>query len=260
MAETPEESVNETEEVAETIEASSEENADDAATEGVAEEINAEAVGEDAAETVADDATIEASTDEEEAEAVIESEPEPEPEPEPELPPLEPVTFRGLQKNPSVGIAILLAGIMSFAMGVTDTFFAEATGWTFVVWGLLLLFSNLLDNYQTYELNNDGIKITNPVRFWYRNKFWAWDDIYRLDILVGRRDTKPEHADMHIYHELSGEIIKDREDRKLDPKMAQLIIDHAGLQPVDDSNPATVADLKMSKTQKYHWSTTGAIG
>lgn len=257
MAETPEESVNETEEVAETIEASSDVNAEDAATEEAAEEVSAEADSEDAAENLADEATVEASTEEAEEEAEpVESEPEP----EPALPPLEPVMFRGLQKNPSVGIAVLLAGVMSFAMGVTDTFFAEATGWTFVIWGLMLLFSNLLDNYQTYELNEDGIKITNPVRFWFRNKFWAWDDIYRLDILVGRRDTKPEHADMHIYHELSGEIIKDREDRKLDPKMAQLIIDYAGLQPVDESNPATVADLQMSKTEKYHWSTTGAIG
>lgn len=242
MAETPEESVTEVEDVVEAAEAVG------------------DSVEETVEETAADD-TVEASTEEasdeseEAAEEVVESAPEP----EPELPPLEPVTFRGLQKNPSVGIAILLAGVMSFAMGVTNTFFAEASAWTFVIWGLLLLFSNLLDNYQTYLLDNDGIKITNPVRFWYRNKQWSWEDIYRLDILVGRRDTKPEHADMHIYHELSGEIIKDREDRKLDPEMAQIIIVRAGLQAVDESNPATVTELKLSNRQKYHWSASGAI-
>lgn len=178
---------------------------------------------------------------------------------EEQLPFLEPTEYTGVQKNPVVAIAITLAGVMSFSMGMTNTFFAEASAWTFIVWGLLLFSSNLLDNYQRYELNNDGIIIRNPIRFWYPRKSWDWNDIYRLDILVGRRDTQYEDADMHIYHELSGELIKDREDRKLNPKMAQTIIERANLIPVGEGSPSTIYDVPLNQREKYHWTKTGSL-
>lgn len=227
------------------------ESASEPPTEAVAEVDSEGATGAGEAEGLAEN--------EPESAEEMEAEPEVTEEKEPELAPLAPILFHGVQKNPTVAIALLVAGVMSFSMGMTKTFFAEATAWTFIVWGLLLLFSNMLDNYQRYELNNDGIYIYNPIRFWYRNKRWSWSDIYRLDVLVGRRDTRLEHADMHIYHEIPGEMIKDREDRKLDPTMAQIVIERAGLQPAGEETPTQIADVPLSRRNIFHWTKSGSL-
>ena len=64
---------------------------------------------------------------------------------------------------------------------------------------------------------------------------------------------------MHLYHELAGEIIKDREDRKLDPVMAQIIIERAELQPVEESTPKVVTQLPLSQRHSYHWTRSGSL-
>ena len=167
--------------------------------------------------------------------------------------------FRGSQRNLVIPITLLLAGLMAFAMGMTRTYYGGATAWTFVIWGALFLFSNLLDVYQEYEVTDEGIAIRNPIRIWAPDKFWSWNEIYRLDVLVRGRDTRLEDADMHIYHELTGEIVKEREDCNLDAKLAQIIIERANLQPVNDANPETIDKLPLSKKVTYHWSKSGSL-
>ncbi|MEM7127083.1 MAG: hypothetical protein AAF702_12200 [Chloroflexota bacterium] len=245
MAEAVEESVTEGEGV------------NDAATETTAEATEGDLVDADAGSEPVEEEGEEIAEDAVGPEADASSA-EP-PQEEEELPPLEPIQFRGVQKNPTIAIALTLAGVMAFSMGMTKTFYADATAWSFVIWGVLLLFSDMLDNYQTYELNNEGIYINNPIRFWYRNKSWKWSDIYRIDVLVGRRDSQPEDADMHVYHVLEGELIKDREDRKLDPAMAQIIIERAELQAVDEDNPPSVAQLPLNQRATYHWTRSGSL-
>ncbi|MBV7338180.1 hypothetical protein KFU94_60140 [Chloroflexi bacterium TSY] len=169
------------------------------------------------------------------------------------------VTFGGSPKNLVVGLFMLLSSMLAFSMGMTSTFFAEATAWTFVSWGALILFMNLLDLYQSYELNADKLIIRNPVRFWTPYREWEWDNIYRMDVLVGKRNRRLEDAVMHIYHELDGEIVKQREDRSFDPKLAQMVIELAQLQAVEDENPKDMNALPLHQNAIYHWSKDGSI-
>jgi hypothetical protein len=171
----------------------------------------------------------------------------------------ETISFGGSQKNLVVASAMLLASLTAFTMGMTDTFFAEATAWTFAIWGALLLFSNLLDLYQTYEVREDSLYIHNAIRFWSLNKTWAWEDINRLDVLVDRQDSRIEDVMMHVYHDVEGELIKEREDREFDPELARLIIERANLQPVDESNPADLHGLPLNRKVIYHWTQSGSL-
>ena len=167
--------------------------------------------------------------------------------------------FRGSQRNLVIPLTLFLSGLTAFAMGMTHTFFGGAIAWTFVIWGALFLFSNLLDIYQEYEVTDEGLAIRNPIRLWTPDKFWTWKEIYRLDVLVSNRDTHLDNAAMNIYHELSGEIIKEREDRNLDPKLAQIIIERAELQPVDAGNPETIDKLPLNHKATYHWTKNGSL-
>jgi len=171
----------------------------------------------------------------------------------------EPVIFRGSQRNVVVATGLLLAALMAFSMGLTTTFFAEATAWTFAIWGALLLFSSMLDLYQTYEVHDDALYIHNNVRFWSLNKRWAWDEVNRLDVVVDRTDARLQDAEMQVYHKVEGEIVREREDRTFNPELAQLIIEKAELQPVDDNNPTDLTRLPVNRKATYHWSKTGSI-
>ena len=169
------------------------------------------------------------------------------------------ITFRGPQRNMIVGLAMLLSALLSFSMGMATTFFAGAVAWTFAAWGALLLFVYFLDTYQTYELDQEKLVIRNPVRFWNSYKEWPWSEIYRMDILVRDRDTHLEDAVMHIYRQQAGDIVKQREDRDLNVELAEIVIERAGLQPVDDDCPAKIEQLPLNKKAIFHWSRSGSL-
>lgn len=168
------------------------------------------------------------------------------------------ITFMNPTKSPTMGLALTLASLAVFVMGM-KTFYQIATAWTFLAWGLLLLFVSALNIYQRYEATEDGLSIKNPIRFWSFNKFWEWSDISRIDVLAGRRDNNLEEMDLHIYRELSGELVKEREDVKFNPQMAAVIIERAGLQPVDESNPARLELIPRAQTGTYHWTKSGSM-
>ena len=168
-------------------------------------------------------------------------------------------SFSGTNNNMVVAVTMLLAGLLAFTMNMTSTFFAEATAWTFIIWGALLLFIGLLDYLQTYEVRDDVLVIRNPLRFWASYKEWPWENVYRMDVLVGRRTNHPEDAKIHIYRDTEGELIKQREDRSFDAKLAELVVEKAGLQPVEDENPDRMAELPMAQKATYHWTKNGSL-
>ena len=237
------------------------EAADDSA-EAVIEEMADAGAGDSSTEEAADDSgTEESGTEESVQEAVTESEEVSEVVEEEAAVPsnfVGDMSFSPATKNPAMGIAITLAGAMAFTMGMT-TFFQIATAWTFVIWGLLLLLVSVLNIYQKFDANDEGLSIRNPLRVWSLNKFWDWSTISRIDVMSSRRDTRLEELDMHIYREVAGELVKEREDVKFNPTMAQVIIERAKLQPVDAANPTDLERTPLSQKATYHWTKSGSL-
>jgi hypothetical protein len=166
--------------------------------------------------------------------------------------------FSGTQRNMAVGFAMFIAAALAFSMDLTHTFFANATAWTFVLWGALFVYVGLMDIYQTYEVTDAGLVIRNPMRPWAATKVFDWDHLYRLDLVVKRIDAQIEDTEMQVYFTPEGEIAIEREDRAYDPQLAQLIIDRAGLKPTDASNPKDLTQLPKGKTT-HIWNKSGRI-
>jgi len=161
-------------------------------------------------------------------------------------------TFYGSQRNMVTGIALLGSSVMAFMMGMTDLFFTEAWAWTFGIWGALLLYTNLLDVYQMYQVNEDNLFIDNPLRPWDAKKTWEWDNISRYEIVVNRHEAEAQDAIQRVYHSLPGEIAIEREDRAYDPELAREIIERAGLNPAAADNPSDLDNLPQGKAT-YLW-------
>ncbi len=168
------------------------------------------------------------------------------------------LVFGGTQRNLVVGLSMLIAGALAFSMKLTDVFFAEATAWTFILWGGLFVYVGLMDLYQTYEVTDEALIIRNPMRPWAGTKVFDWAHLYRLDVVVRRVEAKAEDAEMQIYYTPAGEIAIDREDRGFHPELARLIIERAGLQPTDPSNPTDLTALPQGKAT-YIWNQSGRI-
>ncbi len=163
------------------------------------------------------------------------------------------IVFYGTQCNMAMGVAMLVAGALAFSMGMTHVFFAEAIAWTFVLWGILLIYGDLLDIYEIYRVTEDALVIYNPLRPWGLKKIWDWGHIHRLDIVVRRPDARYEDAMLQVYYTPEGELTLEREDRVYDPELARLIIERAGLQPADSSNPTDLTRLPAGRTGTYTW-------
>ena len=161
--------------------------------------------------------------------------------------------FRGTPRNMVPGIALLFAGILAFTMGMTDVFFAEAIAWVFTIWGALLIYSALLDVYNTYIVTDQALLIKNPLRFWEANKTWHWGNINRMDIVVQRPDARPDvDVMLQVYFTPTGELTLEREDRPYDPRLAEIIIERAVLKPAGKDVPRNLHDLPKQKAV-YTW-------
>jgi hypothetical protein len=166
------------------------------------------------------------------------------------------ITFSGTQRNMAVAFAMFATAVLGFSMDLTHVFFARATAWTFVFWGGLLLYGNLLEYYQTYQVTDAALIIKNPLRPWGATKVWDWAHIHRLDVLVKRNEAEYEDATLQVYFTEEGEITIEREDRGYDPELARLIIERAGLKPTDASNPKEMTQLPKTKAT-YIWTESG---
>ncbi|MBX3012603.1 MAG: hypothetical protein KF832_13895 [Caldilineaceae bacterium] len=168
------------------------------------------------------------------------------------------IVFTGTQRNMAVGTAMFITGALAFSMDLTHTFFANATAWTFVLWGLLFIYGSLLDVYQTYEVTDTTLTIRNPARFLLPTKVWAWENIQRIDVVVRRADAEYQDATAQVHYQEPGELTIEREDRVYDPELVRLIIEHAGLLPVDKKNPTDFTQLPKTKAT-YIWNRTGRM-
>lgn len=168
------------------------------------------------------------------------------------------IVFQGTARNMAVAIAMFATAALAFSMDLTHVFFARATAWTFVIWGALLLYGNLIDVYQFYEVTDEALIIRNPVRFLQAKKVWLWSNVQRMDLLVKRTDAEYQDGVLQIYHQEPGELTIDREDRVYDPELARLIIEHAGLKPVESSKLPDLINLPKHKAT-YNWTTSGRL-
>ena len=164
------------------------------------------------------------------------------------------IVFQGNSRaNVSVAVAMFAAAAMAFSMDLTHTYFAEATAWTFVIWGALLLFGKWMEQYQAYVVTDEALIIRNPVRFLQAEKVWDWKNIQRMDVVVKRADAEYQDAIVQIHYQEPGEIVIEREDRVYDPELARLIVERAGLSPANDNTLNDLTVLPQAKAS-YSWS------
>ena len=163
------------------------------------------------------------------------------------------IVFGGETRNMAVGLAMFGAGLGAYITGLTHTFFAEAIATTFVLWGLLLLYNDLLLTTRRFTITDAGLKIDVPMRLWSRSRLWEWKDISRLDVVTYRRDIDIENSTIRIHHQYPGDIALDREDREYDVDLAQIVIERAGLKPDKETAGVDLANLTVGQDATYTW-------
>ena len=172
----------------------------------------------------------------------------------PEAPAAKPsIVFTGTTSNFVPGVALLVAGMMAFMMGMTDVFFAEATAWTFVAWGALFIYGGLMDMNETYEVTDEALIIRNPLRIWAARRTWDWARVNRLDVVVKRRDAEDRDLVLQVYYTPKGEIALERQDRVYDPTLAQLIAERASLRPGDKDTPKDITKIPRANKATFTW-------
>lgn len=168
------------------------------------------------------------------------------------------IVFQGSARNMAVAVAMFATAALAFSMDLTHTYFAEATAWTFVIWGALLLYGNLIDVYQFYEVTDEALIVRNPVRFLQATKVWTWGNVQRMDLIVKRADAEYQDGVMQIHYQEPGELTIEREDRVYDPALARLIIERAGLKAVDKDALPDLTNLPKQKAT-YNWTKSGRL-
>ncbi len=163
------------------------------------------------------------------------------------------IVFQGKGKNMAVAVTMFATVALAFSMNLTETYFAEAIAWTFVIWGALLLYGNLIDTHQAYEVTDDALIIRNPVRFLQATKVWPWQNVQRMDVVVKRADAEYQDTIIQIHYQEPGEIVIEREDRLYDPELARLIIERAKLAPAAGNTITDLTKLPQAKAA-YSWS------
>lgn len=163
-----------------------------------------------------------------------------------------PIQFEGTPRNMVAGIAMLLASVMAFTMGMTDVFFAEATAWTFAIWGGLLIYAGVLDIFRVFEVTEGALVIKDDFRPWGRRKEWDWERLNRVDVLVKKRYAQLKDVEMQIYYNPEGELAQEREDRIFDAELARQIIERAELKP-SGGNPEDLTSIPLEEKQTFTW-------
>ncbi len=166
------------------------------------------------------------------------------------------IVFHGTPKNMVVGSTMLLAGIMAFPMGMTDVFFAEAIAWTFIIWGALFLLSDILEWNRNWVVSDEGIRIGVKTPLIDRRPNWDRENINRMDLVVKRYEPKPQDVVMQVYYTAPGDSVLAREDRRLSPELARIIITRANLKATHVNNPTSFETLAPEKAT-YVWNKSG---
>lgn len=163
------------------------------------------------------------------------------------------IVFGGQQRNMAMGIAMLGAGAAAFVSGLTNTFFTEAIAWTFTLWGVFFVYTDLLLSTRRLEVRDDSLTVDIPFRPWNRKRVWKWEDINRMDVVVRRRDINQDSATLQVHHQFPGEIALEREDVHFDPELARLIIERARLKADKNSTGADLTNLPLGSDAMLTW-------
>ncbi len=161
--------------------------------------------------------------------------------------------FRTKPKSIVGALALLLAGVLAFTLGITDLFFVEAMAWTFTIWGALLMYNHLSDYATRYEITDDALVIFTPFIFWRPRRVWNWSQINRLDVLVGQVEAENEDATIQIYHVAQGSTVINREDVAYDPELAKIIVERAGLKAKRGQAMQSFALIPQDAKASYTW-------
>ncbi|MBX2998695.1 MAG: hypothetical protein KF893_09325 [Caldilineaceae bacterium] len=161
--------------------------------------------------------------------------------------------FRSKPKPIVAALALLIAGGLTFSLGITHIFFVEAMAWTFAIWGALLMFNHLVDFTTRYEVTDESFIIHTPLVFWRTRRTWHWTNISRMNVVVARTEARAEDATIQVYHSLPGTTVLDREDIVFDPELARLIAERAGLKAKRGQAMQSFDAIPQDAKETYNW-------
>lgn len=166
---------------------------------------------------------------------------------------VERLIFKGKPKPMGAALAVLLAGALTFSMGMNRVFFVEAMAWTFIVWGALLLFGHIVDYSTTYEVTADALILRSPLRFWSFQKTMDWGHIKRMYVVVGRVEATAEDVTVQVIFTPEGSSQMIREDMPFDAQLAREIANRAGLKPERASAMKSFDAIPQEQKGRYTW-------
>ncbi len=165
----------------------------------------------------------------------------------------EAVRFRGRPKSMVSAAALLIAGTLTFTMGIDRLFFVEAIAWTFLIWGALLLYGHVIDIGTVYEVSDEGFVIRSPLRFWAIARKWEWGNMTRLDVVVRRREASQEDVDLQVHYTPEDSTVLFREDLPFIPELAEEIASRAGLTPERRQAMQSFDSIPQDEKGSYTW-------
>lgn len=161
--------------------------------------------------------------------------------------------FRTKPKSMVSALALLVAGVLTFSMGITHYFFVEAMAWIFTLWGALLMYNHLSDFFTRYEVTDQALVIYTPVILWRIKRVWDWKHINRMDLVVDRIEAEPEDVEMQVYYTAEGSTVLHREDIAYNPVLAKIIAERAGLKAKRGQTMTTFEQIPQDNKATYQW-------
>ncbi len=162
-------------------------------------------------------------------------------------------SFRTQPKSIVSALALLVAGTVTFSMGITHLFFVEAMAWVFLLWGALLMYNHLADFFTRYVVTDDSLVIKTPAILWRMKRVWDWKHIKRMEIVVKSIEATSEDVEMQIYYTSEGSTVLHREDLVFTPELAKAVAEKAGLKPQRGQAMMTFDAIPQGTKAKYTW-------
>lgn len=161
--------------------------------------------------------------------------------------------FKGKPKSMSAAVAVMVAGILTFSMGMNTVFFVEAMAWTFIIWGGLLFYGHLIDMSTTYEVTDEALIVRSPLRFWSFGRSMGWSFIKRMNVVVERAEATEVDAGLQVIFIPEGTTQMVREDIPYYSQLAQEIVTRAGLKATKGSGMTKFDALPQDGKGQYTW-------
>jgi len=166
----------------------------------------------------------------------------------------EPLVFRGRPKSMVSAAALLIAGILTFSMGINRLFFVEAIAYTFLIWGALLMYGHMIDIGTVFEVTDDAFELRSPLRFWAMSRKWDWNHITRIDLIVSRMEATEGDVELRVHYTPEESTKLYREDLPYIPALAEEIAARAGLSPERQQAMQSFDSIPQEEKGTYTWS------